>query len=108
MLYYLAMGYGAYVCVQAYRATHKKAWMLILVFCLSPFLPFVIHNSLKQADNSQKTKSNISDSRGHGIKTQTRHLSFPIIPILLVAGLSFLAEDDIKRKKLPAEEPVDS
>ena len=99
---YLIMGYGVYVCWTAYRASKKKAWLLLCIFCFTPFFTFGVRTSIKAIfhEQYQKNKQNRYTVDKDGIKTQysQKTLNVPIMNLLLVIGLSFLAEEEIKRK----------
>ncbi|OGV68437.1 MAG: hypothetical protein A3K19_10200 [Lentisphaerae bacterium RIFOXYB12_FULL_65_16] len=105
VLYYLTMGYGVYVCVAAYRGTRYKAWLLIGVFCLSPFLSLVTrqvsgiiygsplpHQMVAAAGDVPNTPRGTIPER-----YITWHM--PVFPLLLVWGLSLVAEEHLRRNR---------
>jgi hypothetical protein len=100
---YLIMGYGVYVCWSAFRANKKTAWLLICIFCLYPFITLGFRTGIRAIFSEQyqhnQHSSHIIGENGEKIKHEEYVLSFPIMQILLVIGLSFLAEEEIKRKK---------
>jgi hypothetical protein len=107
IILYLTMGYGAYVCWSAFRSSKKKAWLLICIFCLSIFFALAVRASVKvifheHYERNRKTEKMYivgEDGEKIEIKHETLNINLPIFQILLVIGLSFLAEDEIKRNK---------
>ena len=99
--HYLIMGYGVYACWLAYRSSQKKAWLLVGIFCMSAFLVLGMRQLSKvmhrDARNQQQIQAAGTD--GQVVPVRTVSVNFPIFPLLLVIGLSSLAEDEIKRNR---------
>ena len=108
IILYLTMGYGAYVCWSAFRSSKKKAWLLICIFCLSIFFALAVrtgvkvifHENYERNRKAEKMYIVREDAGKIEIKHETLNINLPIFQILLVIGLSFLAEDEIKRNKI--------
>jgi hypothetical protein len=97
--YYLIMAYGVYVCWRAYASSKKKAWLLVGIFCLSAFIGLgmqQLSKAMYRNARSQPQQEQIMGEDGQLIPAKTTAISLPIFPLLLVAGLSLLAEDEIK------------
>lgn len=101
--YFLIMGYGVYVCWRAYRCSKKKAWLLVGTFCLSSFLGLgmqQLSKAMYRRAGSQPQHEQVMSEDGQLIPFKTKTINLPIFPFLLVAGLSFLAEDEIKKNQM--------
>jgi len=100
---YLIMGYGAYISWAAFKASKKKAWILICIFCLSIFFVLVVRVGIKAIFHERYEKSTntyILNPNGSKIKKQELTINFPIFQILLIIGLYYLAKDEIEKKKI--------
>jgi len=98
---YLIMGCGAYISWMAFRASKKKAWLLICIFCLSIFFALVARTSIKTIFHERfekNTKTYMLDQNSKKIERKNITISFPIFQLLLVIGLYYLAKDEIKAK----------
>jgi len=98
--YYLIMAYGVYACRRAYRSSRKKAWLLVGIFCLSPFFVFgmrQLSQAMYRYARSRPQQEQIMGENGQIIPVKTISVGLPIFPLLLVAGLSLLAEDESRR-----------
>ena len=97
---YLIMGYGAYVSYTAFRASKRKAWLLICTFCLSIFFTLAVRTCIKTIFHEhyeKDTKTYMIDQNGTKIEHKVLTINFPIFQILLVIGLYYLAKDEIKK-----------
>ena len=102
ILWYLIFGYGVFVCVSAYRASKKRAWLLIALFCLSPFIIFALNKTKNAMRAPIRTRQPIRAHKAYIAQAMiVRHIIYklPILQICLVVGLSILAEEEIKRNK---------
>jgi len=95
ILYYLIMGYGVTVCWQAFRASRKRAWLLVGCFCCSAFL----HLGLSQIGKAihrvpkERQESHAAATDGREIPIRGNRFILPVFPFLLVAGLALLAKE---------------
>ena len=96
---YVIMGYGVYVCWSAYRASKKKAWLLLCIFCFTPFFAFGVRTSIKAIFHEQYKRNQQETKIERRIQHKEYKVNFPIMDLLLVVALSFLAEEEIKRRK---------
>ena len=98
--HYLIMGYGVYVCWTAYRCSRKRAWLFVGAFCLSTFLGLGMRQLSKVMYGpvqSQPRQTQIVGEDGQPLPVRTIAMPLPILPFLLVLGLSSLAADEKRR-----------
>ena len=103
IILYLTMGCGAYISWIAFRASKKKAWLLIWIFCLSIFFALAVRTSIKTIFHERiekNTKTYLVDKNDTKIEHKDINISFPIFQILLVIGLYYLAKDEVKKSKI--------
>jgi len=102
VVYYLMMVYAVYLCWQAFRASRRKAWLLIGAFCLSAFLGIAAATARALVYQEAQVDTQYQHLTGEDAEVtpvKTTSLELPIFPLLLVIGLSLLAEEEIKRNR---------
>ena len=97
--WYAIMGYGVFVCVSAYKASKKKAWLLIAFFCLAPFIILAINKTTEMFQSHPRRHPIMEHNASieEQIAVKLINYNLPVFQICLVVGLSFLAEEEIKR-----------
>jgi len=98
--YYVIMAYGVYVSWQAFRVGRKKAWLYVGVFCLSAFLGLLAgaaRSLLYQEAQVDTQYEHLTAQGDEVVPVKTISVNLPIFPLLLVVGLSLLAEEEIKK-----------
>jgi len=94
-LYYVIMGYGVCVCWQAFRASRKRAWLLLCCFCFSAFLQLGLNQIGKAIHRvpKERQEGHVVAADGRKVPIRRNRVPLPVFPFLLVAGLALLARE---------------